>query len=237
MKSSEYKIVNISQIKPYENNPRLIPDNAIDAVAKSIKEFGFRGAILVDGYGVILAGHTRYYAAKKLNLSEVPTIWNYNITEQQAKAFRIADNKTSELTSWDEVLFDKEVKELLEMAQNFDLSTLGLDAWEIENFTKSAEVAPFLTQPQSQEPRGQESCEKESECVNNNCLDDEEESENEIGTGEIPNLNDCFATIFWSSKDADAAQKAAMLFGSKAQFVKLPVDAFFANMKELFNHE
>lgn len=85
---------------PYENNPR-INDDAIDVVANSIKEFGFKNPIIIDKDNVIVCGHTRRLAAIKLGLTEVPCIRADDLTEDQIKAFRVADNKTSELSTWD----------------------------------------------------------------------------------------------------------------------------------------
>lgn len=93
-------LININDLIPYENNPR-INDNAVDAVANSIKEFGFKVPIVVDKNNVIVAGHTRLKAAQKLGLEEVPVIVADDLTEEQIKAFRLADNKVSELADWD----------------------------------------------------------------------------------------------------------------------------------------
>lgn len=90
----------ISEIIPYENNPR-INDGAVDAVAASIREFGFKVPVIVDKNNILVAGHTRLKAAKKLGLGKVPVIRADDLTEEQIKAFRIADNKTAELAEWD----------------------------------------------------------------------------------------------------------------------------------------
>ena len=90
----------LDEIKPYENNPRH-NDNAVDAVANSIREFGFKVPIVVDSDGVIVAGHTRYKAAKKLGLQTVPCLVADDLTQEQVKAFRLADNKVGELATWD----------------------------------------------------------------------------------------------------------------------------------------
>ncbi|MFM7976958.1 MAG: ParB N-terminal domain-containing protein, partial [Pirellula sp.] len=89
----------IAEIKPYPNNPR-INDDAVDAVASSIKEFGFRQPIVVDTDGVIICGHTRFKAAQKLGLEKVPIHVATDLTPEQIKAYRIADNKSSELADW-----------------------------------------------------------------------------------------------------------------------------------------
>ena len=92
--------VEIDKVIPYVNNPRN-NDEAVDAVAASIKEFGFKVPVVIDKENVIVAGHTRVKAAKKLRLKTIPCIMADDLTEQQIKAFRLADNKVGELASWD----------------------------------------------------------------------------------------------------------------------------------------
>lgn len=87
--------IKLSDITPYENNPRK-NDEAVDLVANSIKEFGFKQPIVVDADGVIIAGHTRYKAAKKLGIESVPVLYATDLTDDQVKAYRLADNKVSE---------------------------------------------------------------------------------------------------------------------------------------------
>ncbi len=101
----------LAELVPYENNPRK-NDKAVEAVAESIKEFGFKNPIIVDKDDVIVAGHTRLKAAKRLGLGEVPVIRADDLTEEQVKAFRLADNKTAELAGWDFILLDSELKQL-----------------------------------------------------------------------------------------------------------------------------
>lgn len=96
MKIEQWKI---DRVKPYENNPR-INDDAVDAVAASIREFGFRQPIVVDTEGVMIVGHTRYKAAQKLGLEKVPVHVAKDLTPEQIRAYRIADNKTAELAEW-----------------------------------------------------------------------------------------------------------------------------------------
>lgn len=90
----------IDQVHPYENNPRL-NDDAVAQVAESINKFGWQQPIVVDSAGVIIVGHTRYKAAKKLGLHSVPVLVASNLTEDEANAYRLADNKTGELSTWD----------------------------------------------------------------------------------------------------------------------------------------
>lgn len=112
----------ISDLKEYENNPR---DNtaAVDAVANSIKEFGFKVPIIVDGNNIIIAGHTRFKAAISLGLEEVPCVVANDLTPQQVKAFRLADNKVGEIASWD---LDK-LKLELENIDGLDMSLFGFE--------------------------------------------------------------------------------------------------------------
>ena len=103
---------------PYINNPR-VNDRAIDAVAGSIAEFGFKNPIIVDRNKVIIAGHTRLLAARKLGLDQVPVIRAEDLTEKQVKAFRIADNRTAEFSEWDDELLAMELEGLEDMFTGF----------------------------------------------------------------------------------------------------------------------
>lgn len=119
MKIIEKKLI---ELKEYENNPRN-NDGAVRAVAKSIKEFGFKVPIIIDSDGVIVAGHTRRKAAEYLGLETVPCIVADDLSPEQVKAFRLADNKTGELADWD---FDKLEEELEELSNaEFDMSGFG----------------------------------------------------------------------------------------------------------------
>ena len=89
----------VNEIKPYEKNPRH-NDEAVKYVANSIKEFGFKNPIIIDKNNVIIAGHTRLKASIYLNLESVPCIIADDLTEEQVKALRIADNKVSEMSEW-----------------------------------------------------------------------------------------------------------------------------------------
>ena len=118
----------IDSIRPYEKNPR-INDAAVDAVAASLKEFGFRQPIVVDGDGVIICGHTRLKAAQKLELTKVPVHVAKDLTPEQVKALRIADNKTSDLSDWDYDILPIELSELQD--SGFDLGLLAFDEDEL----------------------------------------------------------------------------------------------------------
>ena len=111
----------ISEIKPYENNPRK-NDAAVDMVANSISRFGFQQPIVVDRNHVIIVGHTRYKAAKKLGLKEVPVLIANELSDEQAKAYRLADNKTNELADWDLSALNDEFRNL---ESDFDMTDFG----------------------------------------------------------------------------------------------------------------
>jgi ParB-like chromosome segregation protein Spo0J len=128
----------IESIKPYANNPRL-NEAAVEAVAKSIQEFGFRQPIVIDAQGTIIVGHTRYKAALKLGLTHVPVHVAHELTPEQAQAYRIADNQTASIATWDD---DKLIQELLALkSSDFDLSLTGFADEEI---TRLLNVEPDL---------------------------------------------------------------------------------------------
>src|SRR5271170_4469998 len=118
----------IETIRPYENNPRL-NDPAVDAVAASIRTFGFRQPLVVDEASVIIVGHTRYKAAVKLGLAEVPVHVAVGLTPAQARAYRIADNQTNRLSEWDQDWLVVELMELQEL--DFDLDLTGFSAEDL----------------------------------------------------------------------------------------------------------
>jgi DNA modification methylase len=119
------EIADINSIKPYENNPRKLSDKAIETVAMSLKEYGFRQPIVVDKDRIIVVGHTRFRASKKLGFKEVPITIADNLTPEQINAYRIADNRTSEESEWDNELLKMELKEL--DLKDFDLGLTGFN--------------------------------------------------------------------------------------------------------------
>lgn len=137
----------VNEITPYERNPRQ-NDDAVDAVANSIKEFGFKVPIIIDKDGVIAAGHTRLKAAKKLGMEQVPCIVADDLTPAQIKAFRLADNKTGELALWDFDLLSEELAEL----GNIDMTQFG---FEDEAFPEDDPdvVEDDYEEPEQLEPR------------------------------------------------------------------------------------
>ena len=109
----------IDEIKIYENNPRK-NDQAVEGVKKSIKEFGFKVPMIITSDKVIIAGHTRLKAAQQLGYKEVPCVIADDLTEDQIRAFRIADNKTAETAEWDFELLKAELEGLEDMFTGFD---------------------------------------------------------------------------------------------------------------------
>jgi ParB-like chromosome segregation protein Spo0J len=118
------ELMDIGSIKPYERNPR-VNDKAVDAVAASLKEFGFRQPVVVDTDNVIIAGHTRYKAALKLGLQKIPVHTATDLTPEQVKAYRIADNKTGEIAEWDFEILPIELSELKTAGFQMDILSFG----------------------------------------------------------------------------------------------------------------
>lgn len=112
--------VKIQDIIPYDKNPR-INDDSVDKVAASIREFGFKVPIMLDSKNVIIAGHTRLKAAKKLKLKELPCVYADDLSDEQVKALRLADNKVGESSLWDEDLLSEELSGIL----NIDMDDFG----------------------------------------------------------------------------------------------------------------
>ena len=130
----------IAEITPYGKNPRK-NDEAVQYVANSIKEFGFKVPIVIDKNGVIVAGHTRYKAAQELGLEKLPCIIADDLTEEQVKAFRLADNKVGEVAEWDFDLLGDELDGIFDI----DMSEFGFDSDfdEKEETKKEEGEVPF----------------------------------------------------------------------------------------------
>lgn len=127
--------VNIKDIKPYKNNPRF-NDNAVDYVANSIKEFGFKVPVVLDKNNVIITGHTRVKACEKLGIEEIPCIYANDLTEEQVKAFRLADNKVGEIADWDFDLLNNELDDI-----EFDMSEFGFLDMDLKEENKERKEA------------------------------------------------------------------------------------------------
>ncbi len=139
----QIEYIQTDKLIPYINNPRHNDGEAVDRVAASIKEYGFKSPIIVDKDNVIVAGHTRYKAAKKLDLETVPVIKADDLTPAQVKAFRIADNKVAEYSSWDNDLLSLELEELQEL--DFDLDLTGFEDFELEKLLSEGKTTKDKT--------------------------------------------------------------------------------------------
>jgi len=135
---------NIGDVKPYEGNPRQ-NEQAVDAVAASIREFGFRQPLVVDEDGVIVAGHTRYQAALKLGLTQVPVHVAKGLSPEQVRAYRLADNATRDLSEWDYELLPIELGELKDAG--YDLELIGFPEDELAEIMDTGELKEGLTDP------------------------------------------------------------------------------------------
>jgi ParB-like chromosome segregation protein Spo0J len=137
----EIKEINLKELMPYENNPRKNED-AVQYVKSSIEQFGFKVPIIIDKDNIIVAGHTRYEAAKELGFDKVPCIIADDLTEEQIKAFRLADNKVSEFSKWDNELLNTELSDLTDIDMGafgfIDLADIDIDSF----FTEGEEKAP-----------------------------------------------------------------------------------------------
>jgi len=142
----------LATIRPYARNPR-VNDAAVNAVAASIQQFGFRQPIVVDPDGVIVAGHTRYKAALQLGLTEVP-VHVADLGPAQATAYRLADNKTRDLSTWDAQLLPLELKDLQELGIDIDAFGFGFDHQELIDRPpgESPGTSPWSRVP-SEQPR------------------------------------------------------------------------------------
>lgn len=136
----------LDELTPYDKNPRY-NDEAVPAVAKSIQEFGFKVPIVIDKNNVIVAGHTRYKAAKKLKLETVPVIVADDLSEEQIKAFRLADNKVGEIATWDEGLLTQELESILDI----DMTDFGFEIGSIDDEEEVQE--DDFDEPLTEEPK------------------------------------------------------------------------------------
>ncbi len=124
----QVRMLSLAEIQPYERNPRK-NDKAVEAVAASIERFGFLVPLVIDKAGIIVAGHTRYKAAQKIGLQTVPCVIAEELSEDQIKAFRIADNKVAEFAEWDGELLPLELADIA-----MDMTAFGFEAVSAEDF-------------------------------------------------------------------------------------------------------
>jgi hypothetical protein len=137
----------LDRIRPCVRNARKIPPQAVDKVAASIHEFGWRQPIVVDKDGVIIVGHVRLLAAQKLSLNEAPVHVAHNLTPAQVRAYRLLDNRSHEETAWDDDLLGLELLDLKGLG--FDLDLTGFNLNEIDDLLARAEGTDGLTDPDS----------------------------------------------------------------------------------------
>ena len=130
-KNLKIRYISVDSIIPYSKNSRTHSDAQISQITKSIKEFGFTNPILIDEENIIIAGHGRLQAAKKLNLDKAPVITLEGLTDAQRKAYVIADNKLALNAGWDNFLLKVEMQSLINL--DFDLDVIGFDEGEILN--------------------------------------------------------------------------------------------------------
>ena len=146
---------NIEDIKPYENNPRQ-NDGSVDKVANSIKEFGFKVPLVIDKNNIIVTGHTRYKASLKLGLKKIPCIIADDLNDTQIKAFRLADNRVAELSSWDLDLLKNELNELNELVAvdyDFNLEDFSFRNDEVDYLNSIEDAETLLNDYKPQEPK------------------------------------------------------------------------------------
>lgn len=129
----------LSRIKPYPKNARKIPDKAIEKVMQSLRQFGWRQPIVVDGAGVIIVGHTRFEAAKRLGWTTAPVHVGSDLSAAQVRAYRLADNRTHDESDWDMDILAAEMKDLAAMAA--DLSSTAFDGIQIDRLLAGATEA------------------------------------------------------------------------------------------------
>ena len=140
--------VSRDELIPYSNNPKKHPDEQVKKIASSIKNYGWDQPIVVDGGGEIIKGHGRLQAAETLGLDEVPVIWREDLSDAEAKAARIADNKTAE-SPWDDDLLATE----LEVLDGFDDVELGFDDGDVAEILDGMEVPEFAPVDEDEQPR------------------------------------------------------------------------------------
>lgn len=138
--------VELAKIIPYDKNPRNA-ETAVDAVAESIREFGFRQPIVVDKDFVIVAGHARYFAAIRLGIDTVPVHVAKELSPEQIRAYRLADNKTAELAGWDDDLLAQEIVAL--SSSELDLAKFGFDQTFLDSLSDQVEEQQKVDKPES----------------------------------------------------------------------------------------
>lgn len=144
----EYPFINIAELKPYENNARLHPQEQIDKIVNSIKEFGFITPVIIDENNTILVGHGRTQAAKQAGLEQVPYRRITNLTDEQKRAYILADNKLSDIAEWDEELLKLELENI-----SLDMSAFGFDDFTLDIDEGEAEILEDEVPEPPEEPK------------------------------------------------------------------------------------
>lgn len=139
--------VSLDQLRPHPRNARLHSDQQIDKIAASIRSFGFNAPVLVDANNQILAGHGRVEAARKLGLVQIPTISIEHLSEGQRRAFMLADNRLSELSTWDEGLLAAELEELITFDEPFEITDTGFELPRIDSLIEDRHKAEAPADP------------------------------------------------------------------------------------------
>lgn len=146
----EIVLKKIEDLKPYENNPRF-NDDAVEYVANSIKEFGFKVPIVIDKNNTIVTGHTRYKASMELGLKEVPCIIADDLSEEQIKAFRLVDNKVAEKSEWNYDLLNEELEGILNVnMDNFGFlknEEINIDSVNVDEYFREESNEKEITCP------------------------------------------------------------------------------------------
>jgi DNA modification methylase len=137
-----FALLSTSALTPHPRNPRKHSRQQIEAIARSIEAFGFNAPILIDKNGRIIAGHGRHEAALLLGLSQVPVISLEHLSETQAQAYMLADNKLNDRSSWDDEALALQLKELTDLALDFDIEAIGFEPPEIDLRIQSLDVTP-----------------------------------------------------------------------------------------------
>lgn len=136
----DVKQIPIDKIKPYEKNAKKHPEEQVDQIANSLKEFGWQQPIVLDKDNVVVIGHGRLLAAKQLGMTEAPVVYAEGLTDKQIKALRIADNKISENGGWDNELLKED---LLDLIDDIDMTDFGFGDFELSMLTEDFEPEPY----------------------------------------------------------------------------------------------
>ena len=180
MNAEKAHVIPIDSVRPYWRNPRKT-DAGVESVAKSIEQFGFNQPIVADRSGVLLSGHTRLRAARKLGLTEIPVVY-VDLSQEEAKAYRIADNATGEIAGWDEEALSDELAKLNPETMSFFFKAGELDSLipterdlqgsSLGGHTETSEGSPRIEHVEMQGESGEPKILKEVDLTCPHCLED-----------------------------------------------------------------